>query len=430
MNRAKRPSAGVLGLLMAHAVSTTGTSMSFHAIPWFVMVTTGSATTMGLVTLAEMLPYVLMQGLGGPLVDRIGAARTSVLSDFVAAFAMGLVPFSQAAGFLSLPLLAAAVAVAGTVRGAGDIARRVLLPRMCAPAGMPLDRASGLFDGTGRLAGLIGAPLAGAVVSAASAPVAIAIDAASFAVSAILVASIAHRAAGPALAEGEGGTAGASYLEKLREGILHLKADRLLLAIAVMIMITNFLDQAYFSVLLPVWVRDELGSPLALGAISTAFGIGAVAGNALMALLAPRLPRRVPFALCFLACGAPRFLALALSSGLAPVLVAAVVSGLGTGGINPALGAVEYERVPSSLQARVLGAINALAWAGMPLGGLAGGVLADAFGLCPVLLALGVAYLLVTLSPFVFPVWKQMERGFVAAKAVSPRALVESSPAP
>lgn len=430
MNTAKRPSAGVIGLLMAHGVSTAGTSMSFLAIPWFVMVTTGSATTMGLVTLAEMLPYVLMQGLGGPLVDRFGAARTSVLTDLVAAFAMGLVPLSRAAGFLSLPLLAVAVAVAGTVRGAGDMARRVLLPRMCAPAGMPLDRASGLFDGTGRLAGLIGAPLAGAVVSATSAPVAVAMDAASFAVSAILVASVAHRAGKPAPMAGRAGEAEVPYLAKLREGILHLRGDRLLLSIAAMVMITNFLDQSYFSVLLPVWVRDELGSPLALGAISTAFGIGAVAGNALMAFLAPRLPRRIPFALCFLACGAPRFLALALSTGLSPVLVAAVVSGLGTGGINPALGAVEYERVPASLQARVLGAINALAWAGMPLGGLAGGLLSDAFGLRSVLLALGAVYLLITLVPFVFPVWRQMERGSVLPKSVSSKALAETTPAP
>ena len=430
MKTAKGPPTGVIGLLVAHGVSTAGTSMSFLAIPWFVMVTTGSATMMGLVTLAEMLPYVLMQGLGGPLVDRLGAGRTSVLSDLVAALAMGLVPFSQALGLLSLPLLVIAVAAAGTVRGAGDMARRVLLPRMCAPAALPLDRASGLFDGTGRLAGLIGAPLAGVVVAAFSAPVAVAVDAASFAVSGLLVASVAGRAESFSPTAAQAGGAEPSYLAKLREGILRLKDDRLLLAIAVMVMVTNFLDQAYFSVLLPVWVRDELGSPLAFGVISTAFGAGAVAGNALMAFLAPRLPRRVPFALCFLACGAPRVLALALSSGLAPVLVAAVISGLGTGGINPALGAVEYERVPASLQARVLGAINALAWAGMPLGGLAGGLLADALGLRSVLLALGAVYLLVTLSPFVFPVWKQMERGFVAAKAASPEALVETSPAP
>jgi MFS family permease len=419
-----------VGLFLAHGVSMTGTSMSFLAIPWFVMVTTGSPTLMGLVTMAELLPYVLMQGLGGPLIDRFGAGRTSVLTDLAAALAMGLVPLSQAAGFLSLPLLVAAVGVAGTVRGAGDMARRVLLPRLCYPAGVPLERASGLFDGIGRLAGLVGAPLAGAVVSAASAPLALALDAASFALSAILVASIAHRAERPAREAGRGGPAEAPYLARLREGISHLKGDRLLLAIAVMVMMTNFLDQSYYSVLLPVWVREELGSPLALGAISTAFGIGAVAGNALMAYLAPRLPRRLPFAICFAACGAPRFLVLALSSGLAPVLVAAVISGLGAGGINPALGAVEYERVPAPLQARVLGAINALAWAGMPLGGLAGGVLADAFGLRSVLLALGAAYFLITIAPFAFPVWRQMERGSAVERAVLQEALVEKPSSP
>ncbi|HNX32186.1 MAG TPA: hypothetical protein PKM35_11280, partial [Holophaga sp.] len=58
---------GLLGLLAAHGLSMLGTCMSFLAIPWFVLAATGSATTTGLVTCAEMLPYVLVQGLGGPL---------------------------------------------------------------------------------------------------------------------------------------------------------------------------------------------------------------------------------------------------------------------------------------------------------------------------------------------------------------------------
>lgn len=391
---------GTIGLLTAHAISMLGTCMSFLAVPWFVLVATGSATTTGLVACAELLPYVLVQGLGGPLVDRIGPWRMSVLTDLVAALAMGLVPACHALGLLSLPLLIAAVAVAGAFRGAGDIARRVLLPRV---SRLALDRASGLYDGAGRLAGLIGGPLAGALIAVSSAPTVLAIDAGTFLASALLIGSLSSpvRETPP-----ESG----AYWALLRQGFDYIRKDRLLLGIVAMIVVTNLLDQAYASVLLPVWVRRELGSPVALGTISGCFGIGAVAGNALMAWAAPRLPRRLPFAFSFLACGAPRFLVLALAARLSPVLAVALFSGLGAGGINPALGAAEYERVPSHLQARVLGAINALAWAGIPFGGLFGGGLADAVGLRATLMICGAVYLLATLAPFLFPVWRQLER--------------------
>jgi len=380
--------------------------MSFLAISWFVLVTTGSAATAGLVTLAEMLPYVLVQALGGPLVDRLGPWRTSVLTDLGAALAMGLVPVCHAAQILSLPLLLAAVAMAGTFRGAGDVARSVLLPRVSRHAELALERASGLFDGVGRLAGLLGAPLAGVLITVSSAPAVLAVDAGSFLLSALIVAVCVR----PDLAEGLPPRSGTPYLAELREGLDHLRRDRLLLGIAAMIVATNLLDQAYASVLLPVWVRQSLGSPMALGTISGCFGIGAVAGNALMAWLAPRLPRRLPFAISFLVCGVPRFLVLAAGSALTPVLGIALLSGLGAGGINPALGAVEYERVPAHLQARVLGALKALAWAGIPFGGLLGGGLTEAFGLSAALVACGAVYFLATLVPFVFPVWRQMER--------------------
>jgi len=401
-----RKTDAVLGLLTAHGISTLGTCMSFLAIPWFVLVSTGSATTTGLVTLAEMLPYVLVQALGGPLVDRAGPRRTSIVTDLVAALAMGLVPACHATQMLSLPLLLGAVAVAGAFRGAGDVARSVLLPRVSTQAGVALERASGLFDGVGRLASLLGAPLAGVLITVSSAPAVLAVDAGTFLLSALLVAvSVpASRVVDPQP------RVEASYLGELREGFAYLRGDRLLLGIAAMIVVTNLLDQAYASVLLPVWVRQELGSPMVLGTISGCFGIGAVAGNALMAWLAPRLPRRLPFAISFLVCGAPRFLVLAFGSSLSPVLGIALLSGLGAGGINPALGAAEYERVPVLLQARVLGAIKALAWAGIPFGGLLGGGLVEGFGLLPALGVCGSVYFLATLAPFVFPVWRQMER--------------------
>ena len=401
---------GVAGLLGAVGASLLGKRMSFLALPWFVLTTTGSATRTGLVAFAEMGPYVGVQALGGPLVDRLGARRVSIVTDLLAAIFVGAVPVLGGIHVLSIPLLAALVAMAGAVRGAGDSARDVLVPGVGELAQMPLERSSGLYDGVNRLATLVGAPLAGVLVLATSALSVLALDAGTFAVSALLVAWLVPRAAQPPGGHGEAAAAEASYLASLGEGFRYLLQDRLLLAIAAMVLVTNFVDQAGGTVFFPVWAHSVAHSSVALGLLGGAFALGAVAGNALTTWLGPTLPRRMTYAVGFLVAGAPRYIAVALAASVSPVLAVMFLGGLGAGGINPILGAVEYERVPRHLQARVLGAVGASAWAGIPIGSLAGGLAVAGFGLRPALVAAAAVYGLTTLVPFVFPAWRQMER--------------------
>jgi MFS family permease len=408
--RDRRPLVGLLG---AVGVSLLGTRMSFLALPWFVLTTTGSATRTGLVALAEMGPYVTVQALGGPMVDRLGARRVSVGADLLAAACFGAVPILSALHLLSLALLAVLVGAGGAVRGAGDSARDVLVPGVGEIAHAPLERTSGLYDGVSRLASLVGAPLAGALVLAISPLSVLAIDAGTFLASALIVALLVGRLADPPPhpePAAAAAAAEATYLASLAKGFRYLLHDRLLVAIASMVLVTNFVDQAGSAVLLPVWAHEVVHSSVALGLLFGAMSLGAVTGNAVTTWLGPRVPRRMTYAVGFLVAGAPRYVALALLASVSPVLAIAFVGGLGAGGINPILGAVEYERVPRHLQARVLGAVNASAWAAIPIGSLAGGLAASAFGLRAALLAAAAIYFATTLAPFVFPVWRQMDR--------------------
>jgi MFS family permease len=418
MSRNRR---GLVGLLSSVGVSLLGSRMSFVAIPWFVLSTTHSPTRTGLVAFAEMTPYVMVQAMGGPVVDRVGARRISVVTDLLAGLCFGAVPALHAAGRLSLPLLAVLVAVGGSGRGAGDAARDVLVPGVGELAVVPLERSSGLYDGVSRLAGLIGAPVAGVLIAVTSATSVLAIDAATFAVSAVvvwwLVPLSAQPRPAPEIAEG---AAPPSYFGSLAEGFRYLRGDRLLLGIATMVAVTNLIDQASGAVLTPVWAVRVAHSSVALGLIGGAFGIGAVAGNALNTWLGPRLPRRLTYGVGFLLCGAPRFIVLAVAATVSPVLVVMAISGLGAGGINPILGAVEYSRVPRHLQARVLGAVGATAWVGIPVGSLAGGALVSGIGLRGALLSAAVLYGLTTLAPFVFPVWREMNREVMPTPAAPP----------
>lgn len=401
---------GLIGYLTSETVSTTGTRMSMVAVAWFVLTTTGSPALTGLVAFVETLPIVVVQGLCGPLVDRVGARRVAIVANLVAAVLVGLVPLLDAVGALSIPLLMAIVGMLGSVRGLST-ATYVLLPGVAEQAGAPIERATGLHDGLNRMAGMIGVPLAGVIMAIWSAPVVLLLDAASFVAAGLLIGALVPRSAEPPRRQRTEDSASTlrRYIGELREGFAFLRRSPILVAIGLMVLVTNLLDQAYSAVLVPVWVEDTLGSPIGLAAIGGVFGAGAVIGSGVFAWLGPRLPRRMSFAVGFLIGGAPRYFALAAAATLPPVVAVSLVSGLGVGAINPALTSTEYEAIPRHLQARVLGALGAMARAGIPLGALLGGLAVDAIGLTATLVGCGVIYLAVTMTPFVLPVWRQMD---------------------
>jgi len=419
--RPARSRTALWAYLLAEVVSTTGTRMSMVAIPWFVLTATGSAAITGFVAFAETLPYVAVLALSGPVVDRFGAWRVAVTGGCVSAVLVGTIPILYSQGALHLAVLVVLVASGGAVRGL-EMSTYVLLPALAEQAGMSLPRATGLHDGMNRAAGMLGIPLAGVLIALWSAPAVVAIDAASFLIAAVLLGLLVPRSAQPPKSErrDDGRTGTTAYVAELRDGVRFLLGDRLLVAIAVMVLVTNLLDMAFSAVLVPVWVHDVLGSPLGLGLIGGFFGAGAVLGSSLFAWLGPRLPRRRSYAWGFLIGGAPRSLVLALSVTLPPVLATSFICGIAVGAINPALAATEYERIPRHLQARVIGATGAVAMAGLPLGGLVGGVTVDVIGLDAALIVLGFIYFAVTMAPFLFPVWRQMDRPPVSETYASP----------
>ncbi|WP_092544487.1 hypothetical protein [Actinoplanes derwentensis] len=101
------------GLLVAEAVSVTGTRMSVVAVPWLVLQTTGDALLTGITASVEMGTLVAAKVLGGPLVDRIGLRSTSIGGDLIAGLVLGVVPLLHIAGLLDFPVLLVLVGVVG-----------------------------------------------------------------------------------------------------------------------------------------------------------------------------------------------------------------------------------------------------------------------------------------------------------------------------
>jgi MFS family permease len=174
-----------------------------------------------------------------------------------------------------------------------------------------------------------------------------------------------------------------------------------------MVALTNLLDQAHQAVFVPVWVQESAGSPRALGLVFGALGVGALVGNLVFAVLAPRLPRYATFSLCFLLGGGPHMIVMAATDSVAVMMAVMFASGVLCAAINPILSAVMYERIPPDLRARVLGLTRALSWVGIPLGGLLGGLAAEGLGLVPSLLLTGGLYVTISLVPLVRPGWRR-----------------------
>ena len=404
MTRPGGASRSLTWLLAAEAVSLTGSRISFLALPWLVLETTGSAAQTGLVAFAEMLPYVLASALGGPIIDQRGPRRMSIRADVASVLVVSVVPFLYGVGLLPLGALLSVIAVAGALRGFGDIAKRAIFPLAVEASGVDLTRATGLHDGIDRLSFLVGGALGGALIVWLGAANVLLVDAASFAIAAVVVAALVRVAlAAQAIGERE------PYGPALRAGFNYVRHDRLLLGIVFAVLATNLLDQAHFGVFLPVWAHEVLDSPGALGLVFGAFGLGAVLGNLVFTALAPKLRRFTTFSICFFIAGAPHILVMAVTSSLAAVAIALLTTGVLGAGINPILSSVVYERVPRHFQARVLGLLRATAWAGVPLGGLVGGLLVEGLGLTGALLLVGAVYLIVTAAPFVMPAWREMD---------------------
>lgn len=397
----------LVGYLVAEAISLVGTRLSMIAIPWFVLVTTGSAAKTGLIAFAELAPLVAVKAGAGPLIDRVGARRVAIGCDVASALVVGLIPLLHAMESLTFGALLVLVALGGALRGPGDGAKSAFVPALTAHAGVPLERVTGFTAAIERSSTFVGAAAAGALVAVVGPANALALDAASFAVCATVFGLSTRGMPSEQVDERPPGT---SYLEELRGGWNYLRTDAVLVGLCVMVATTNLLDLAFSAVLVPVWAHDN---GLGVGAVGTLFAVFAgfsVVGALLAAWWGPRLRRFPTYVVAFLITGIPRFLVLAFGFPLSVVLAVAAVGGVASGFLNPILGAVIYERIPKSLMGRVTSLNSALCWSLMPFGGILGGFLVAGFGLEAALLAIGFAYLAATMLPLFWRSFREFDR--------------------
>ncbi|SFQ55504.1 Major Facilitator Superfamily protein [Amycolatopsis arida] len=385
--------------------------MTMIAVPWFVLASTGSGAKTGMVAAAETVGLLVSLALAGPLIDRHGARRMSVLADLFTAAAVAVIPAAHAAGALSAGLLAVLAFAVGLGRSPSRSAKHVLLPEAMSGAGIGTERGTSAREAVQRAGDLVGAPAGGVLITMVGAAQVLLIDAAALLVSALLVLAcvptrrVSHHAP-PVIPSGRI----RGYLGDLAETGRRLRADRLLLAVTGQCAAMNALLVGLLVVLVPAYGALVWHSSALVGAVIAALGAGGLLGALIYGWFGPRLGRWATFSAGFLLCGPPVYVVLAVDPPATVLVALLALCSLGSGPLNPVVAALEYDRVPVELRGRVCTAVNAGAVAALPVGAVLAGMLLDRVGPRAAVLVFGALCLAVCLCPLLFPIWREMDR--------------------
>jgi hypothetical protein len=361
-------------LLVAEVVSTTGSQMTLVALPWFVLVTTGSPVRTALVVAADLVPMVLLAIPGGALAGRLGARRTMLVSDLARAPLIGLVPVLHGLGVLSFPVLVGLVFCHGVFWPPYWASQGALLPELLGEDQQRLTRASALFQAVTRSTLLAGPALGGVLIGWLGPANVLLLDAASYLVAFLLVARFIPASSLAPATEGVGG---------MLIGVRVLLGDRLLRAWV----LAASLSQVGFQTLLlalPVLAFTRYGQdPRVAGLLLGAWGGGALAGSLVALRLPGRLPPLTVGSLAGFGQALPLWLLVASLPAVAAVAVLGV-AGLANGIRVPPLRAVTMLRIPPALRVEAMTAEAMLPTAAGLLALVAAGPALEAFGVAPV----------------------------------------------
>ena len=364
-------------LLAAEVISTTGVQMTWVALPWFVLVTTGSATKTTFVVAAEVIGAAVLGLPGGRLLGRLGGRRTMLLCDGVRAPLMTAIPILHWTDGLTYPILLVVAFALGALITPYLAAQKLIVPELLGEDEERVTEANALFQAATRTTLVAGPALAGILIGVLGATPVLLIDAATYVIAVVLVALFIPYSP-PVQQDKEH--------RNLRAGFRFIARDRLLRVWWPAFALGDAAWTAFF-VAVPVLVFTRFGHhPAIVGWLIASFGVGALVGNAVsFRFLARRFEGLAVIAAFALGQAVPLWLLwLPLPAAALSALIFA--SGVANGLVNPSLHAITTLRVPPPLRPNVF-ATSMVGWALVnPLGLFVTGPVLDAFGTTPVLI--------------------------------------------
>jgi MFS family permease len=391
-------------LFWGQAFSVIGDRITPVAIA-FAVLGLGSATDLGIVMAAGGVPFALFALAGGVWSDRIGRRRVMLGSDILRTVSQTAVAVLLLSGEAEVWMLAVFSFVYGTAAALFMPALIGLIPQTVAAE--RLQEANGMIALTRSVASVAGPAIAGVIIVTAGSGEAIAVDAATFAVSVLCLARL-RPAAQLAGSAGGGEEEAETFLAGLRTGWHEVRARPWLgWGLGAMSAYHVFVLPAVI-VLGPALAKQDLDGASSWAAIVTCFGIGGIGGN----LLALRLPLHRPIVVTAAALVGACTQAVIIGSGLGTVGIAALelLAGACVALFFTLWDLSIQEQIPARAISRVSAYDFSVSLGLMPLGMAVCGPIAEAIGLYATLRWMSVIGIAVALAWLVQPSVRAVRR--------------------
>ncbi len=351
-------------LLVAEVVSTTGSEMTAVALPWFVLVSTGSPARMGIVMAAEFTGMAVLGIPSGRAATALGPRRTMLGSDLARALLVGLIPALHWAGVLSFPILLAVGFAVGAFFPAYSSSQLLVLVGLVGDDEVRLTRVGGLLGAVNETASFVGPAAGGLLVALIGPAQVLVVDAASYMVAFALVTAFVPPIPRPAREESEPRGA--------LEGLRFLARDRTLLRQVIGVAIVEIGFTAMVATL-PVAARRRYGASAHLaGWFLASYGGGSVVGGLISTRARSAGARAPALAIAGLAATTWALLAPLPAWGVAAAVAA---NGVCAGLFFPRFFSALAVRTPPAVRARVAASANTAISATGPLGFVGAGLL-------------------------------------------------------
>jgi predicted MFS family arabinose efflux permease len=361
-------------LIAGQFASTIGDYCYAVALPWLVLSNHGSAALLGIVLACYGVPRTVLIPVGGILADKIGPRTLMMLADLGRCVLVAVLAFLAARHNASLIALGPTAALIGAGEGLFLPASYSILPALL--DGERLGAGNALSSAAVQAGSLLGPSLGGALVAITGASTAaFAIDAVSFAVSALTLTLIRPPASEPVPAPEASAPAPQQNVLKL---LYRWRPMRVILLVTI---VANLAGGGMSEVALPSLAHARWGAG-GYGALLACFAAGALIGT-LGATRTTRLARPAIFISVLFMVNALADAMIPFAGGQAGAAIAFFVAGATNGMANVVAITMVQKAIPPALIGRIIGVVMLCSLGSFPLSVAVTGLLVRHFGPVP-----------------------------------------------
>ncbi|MEU5696681.1 MFS transporter [Actinosynnema sp. NPDC020468] len=358
-------------LWAAFAVSGVGDGLTLAAGPLLLATLTDDPALVAGAVFAQRLPWLLFSLVSGVVVDRLDRRRLVAAVDTARAVVVGALALAVWTGHAGVGVVYACLFLLGTGNTLVDNAVQAMVPAVVASDDLPT--ANSRITAVGLIGGKMAGPPLGSLLFVTAAALPFGIDAASFAIGALLVLAVRnHPTPAPAPRK--------PLRNEIGEGLRWLWGHHALRMLALCLALLNFAWTGGSAVMV-LYARERLGlDEVGFGLMLSTVAAGGIVG----AFVAAPLVRRFGAAVLLrvgLVVESLTHLGLALAT--TPWVALSVLAAFGVHAVvwNVITQTVRQRAVPEALRGRVMSVLFLLSIGGATVGSLLGGVLARGFGI-------------------------------------------------